>query len=181
MTGLAGTEAASGVRKRSSSTSDRGWYNGYRWSERIAKLKELKRLLARGDIGPATGPCDLCGDPDVPVEYHDEDYSQPYVWTSPALFALCRNCHRDKLHKRFERPFGWPAFVAHVRRGGYARDRQDPVVKKEVALCQAALERGESFQLRGLRPYQRRPGEEWFTNLRVDRHSRLDAAARARP
>ena len=98
------------------------WYNGYSAEERDIKFKALKRLIRKGEIPPATGPCMLCNDPDVAVEYHDEDYGEPFIWGPPALLTLCRNCHRDKLHKRFRRHSSWHAFIAHVRRGGYARD-----------------------------------------------------------
>ncbi len=161
--------------------NESGWYNGYSWNERNVKLKELMSKIKRGELGPANGPCALCGDPDVPVEYHDEDYSKPYLWGSPALLALCRNCHRDKLHKRFSRPMAWKAFIAHIRRGGYARDLKDPVVKKEVTAYKAAIERGETSSLRQLRPYLRVVGEEWFANLRMDIESLADPVARPRP
>lgn len=121
---------------------EKGWYNGYDWNERNAKLQELKRRIARGELQAASGPCQLCNDPDVAVEYHDEDYSKPYLWAPPALFALCRNCHRDKLHKRFSRPHAWNAFLAHVRRGGYARDLKAPSIKREVSAVEAALVAG---------------------------------------
>jgi hypothetical protein len=147
----------------------KGWYNGYDWNERNAKLREMNRRIANGEQPRAVGPCDLCGDPQVPVEYHDEDYSLPYLWGPPALFALCRNCHRDKLHKRFARPTAWKAFLAHVRRGGYARDLKDPAIQKEVAACQAALERGvPAPDLRPLRPYKLPSGSEWFAALSLD-------------
>src|SRR3982751_6604015 len=97
-----------------------GWYNGYDWNERYAKLRALNRRIRAGDSRAPTGPCQLCNDPEVAVEYHDEDYSQPYLWEPPALYALCRHCHRHKLHKRFSRPYAWRAFLVHVRRGGYA-------------------------------------------------------------
>lgn len=161
--------------------SSDGWYNGYDWSERNAKLKELKRRLASGEQRPAEGPCDLCGDPDVPVEYHDEDYSQPYLWSPPALFSLCRNCHRDKLHKRFARPAAWRAFLDHVRRGGYARDLKDRAIKDEVAAHQGAIERGEESHLPSLRPYARLSGEEWFAKLTLDSGSLSNRGARPRP
>lgn len=158
-----------------------GWYNGYNWNEREAKLKELKRRIANGQQSSAQGPCNLCGDPDVPVEYHDEDYSQPYLWGPPALFALCRNCHRDKLHKRFTRPVAWQAFLAHVRRGGYARELRHPEVKKEVARYQAAIERGEVASLKQLRPYNQIPGKEWFAALPLDPATMTSKSARPRP
>lgn len=158
-----------------------GWYNGYGWPEREAKLREMKRRIARGEQAPASGPCQLCGDPDVPVEYHDEDYSQPYIWGPPALLSLCRNCHRDKLHKRFLRPLAWSAFLAHVRRGGYARDLKIPEVKREVQALQAALARGETLELKSMRPYSRRVGGEWFASLSTDPASLSNASSRPRP
>jgi hypothetical protein len=159
-----------------------GWYNGYGWAERNAKLRALKRLLATGELPLAQGPCQLCGDPEVPVEYHDEDYSQPYLWGPPALFALCRNCHRDKLHKRFARPHGWLAFVAHVRRGGYARDLAEPELRREVAALAKALSIGKPpFGLSCRRAYASTVGQEWFANLSCDPIAVTPAAPRPRP
>jgi hypothetical protein len=157
------------------------WYNGFSPIERNKKLQVSKRLVSKGALSPATGPCAICGDPDVAVEYHDEDYGEPYIWTEPALFALCRNCHRDKLHKRFWRHSAWQAFIAHVRRGGYARDLKNPAIKREVSACQQAIEHGETYILRQLRPYSRTTGLEWFANLRMDPESLTDISARPRP
>ncbi len=160
---------------------EKGWYNGYPWSEREAKFEVLTRRIASGEQSPAAGPCDLCGDDEVPVEYHDEDYSPPYLWDFPALLALCRNCHRNKLHMRFRWPAMWRAFLAHVRRGGYAREFKDPKVKKEVALHLAAIARGETSTLSQLHPYRKVVGEEWFANLRMNIESLSDPNARPRP
>ena len=157
------------------------WYNGYTAKERDVKFKILKRLIAKGELPPPSGPCMLCGDPEAGVEYHDEDYSEPFIWGPPALLSLCRHCHRDKLHKRFWRQPAWQAYVAHIRRGGYARDLKDPKIKKEFALCRVAIERGERISLMTLRPYGRRVGEEWFANLRMDPESLSDPSARPRP
>ena len=157
------------------------WYNGYSGHERDIKFKELKRRIVRGDIPPPTGPCALCGDPEVPVEYHDEDYGEPFMWGPPALLALCRHCHRDKLHKRFWRHEAWWAFIAHVRRGGYARDLKLKLVKKEVDECKRLIEQGKPFSLRPMRPYMREVGKEWFAHLRLDPESVKDPAARPRP
>jgi hypothetical protein len=54
-------------------------YNGYSATERLGKLKAMNRLLASGDLAPAAGPCELCGDSDPPskFEYYDEDYGAP--------------------------------------------------------------------------------------------------------
>lgn len=156
------------------------WYNGYSPKERDVKFKVLKRLVAKGELSPASGPCMLCGDPDVPVEYHDEDYGEPFIWEPPALLCLCRHCHRDKLHNRFWRHSAWHTFIAHVRRGGYARDLKDPKIKKELEAARAAIERGESMSLSALRPYTRTAGDEWFATLRMDPGSLSDPTARPR-
>jgi len=162
---------------------DKGnWYNGYSPEERDYKFKVLKDLIAKGDVPPTAGPCALCGDPDpkAAFEYHDEDYGEPFIWGPPAMFPLCRNCHRDKLHRRFWRHSAWQAFVAHVRRGGYASDLKDPTIKQEVDAYRAAIEKGESPVLPELRPYTRVIGEEWFAHLRMDEASLKDRAARPR-
>jgi hypothetical protein len=148
------------------------WYNGYSAKERTDKLKAYKIGLANGNLRRAHGPCDLCNDPEVAVEY---------IWQSPAMFSLCRNCHRDKLHKRFWRHSAWIAFLAHVRRGGYARDLGNPEVKRELQRFREALERGETLLLKELRPYPHKIGEEWFSNLRLDPESLEDASSRPRP
>lgn len=156
-------------------------YNGYSGLERDRKYKEYKRLVRFGELSPPSGPCAICNDPDTPTEFHDEDYSEPYIWEPPALLALCRYCHRTKLHKRFADVAGWQAFLAHVRRGGYARDLRDKEIKQEVRLCKLAIQAGEPFTLPALRPYAGIPGQEWFSNLRLDYESLTDPGARPRP
>lgn len=156
-------------------------YNGYSDKERDDKFKALKERIDKGELTKAEGPCALCSDPDVPVEYHDEDYGEPYIWGPPALLCLCRNCHRDKLHKRFWRHTAWQAYIAHVRRGGYARDLKDPVIKKEFDAYRKSIEHGDVLTLKTLRPYKGTVGEEWFANLRMDEESRSDPTARPRP
>ena len=156
------------------------WYNGYSPKERDAKFKVLKRLIKKGDLEVAKGPCDLCNDPNAAVEYHDEDYGLPYLWTKPALLCLCRSCHRYRLHKRFSNPDNWYALIAHVRRGGYASDLKDKYIKKEVDLYQEAVDEGSEFQLKNLRSYNHKVGSEWFANIRMDIGSLKDPNARPR-
>jgi hypothetical protein len=158
-----------------------GWYNGYDWNARTRKLKEQKKRMAVGDLPVPTGPCELCGDPDAMVEYHDEDYSRPYLWASPAAFVVCRHCHVHKLHKRFAHRARWQAFLAHVRRGGYASELKDPVVAKELASYQAAVASGRQTALRTLRPYRATAGQEWFAKLTTDPASLTDTRVRPRP
>ena len=143
-------------------------YNGYSAEARDKKFKILKQLIGKGLLPLASGPCALCGDPDSPVEYHSEDYGEPFLWTPPAMYVLCRNCHRDKLHKRFWRQEAWLAFIAHVRRGGYSKDLKDRNIKKEVDAYRQALANGGTFTLSELRPYKRVIGQEWFAKLSLE-------------
>ncbi|HEY5264730.1 MAG TPA: hypothetical protein VIJ37_07025 [Steroidobacteraceae bacterium] len=126
------------------------------------------------------GPCDICGDPSVPVEPHSEDYSQPYRWDRPAEYPLCRTCHRDRLHKRFAKPDMWEAHKAHVRRGGYASDLKDPDIAAEVKAYRVAFQRGERLVLRQLRPRRSTSGK-WWEELSVDPAILTSPDARPRP
>ena len=111
-----------------------------------------------------------CGDRNVTLEYHSEDYSKPYNWSPPAAYALCRHCHRNKLHKRFENPDQWEAFKTHIRRGGYASELvSDPVVKRELEAYQRARKEGKRAELRMIRPYQGVVGQEWWEHLTTSR------------
>ena len=156
------------------------FYNGYAPEERFEHLAAQKSLTIAGELAPASGPCGICNDPDTPVEYHSEDYAQPYRWTPPAAYALCAYCHRHQLHRRFRRPGYWTAYLAHVRRGGYARDLQNPTVRLEFEYFLWALKRGKSASLYPLRPYSAIPGTEWFAQVRMDIESLRDPAARPR-
>jgi hypothetical protein len=152
------------------------WYNGYSPKERDEKYRELKRLINIGKLKEATGPCDLCCDPHVDVEYHDEDYGKPYIWTKPALLCLCRHCHRTKLHKRFKNISNWIVYLAHIRRGGYSKDLKDLIIKKELK----DFELRKITSLKKLRSYKKQIGSEWFANLRMDLKSLTDLKARLR-
>ena len=171
--------------------TERPWYTGYTPKERDKNFAELKRQIAAHELGCAKGPCALCGDPsgkadghfdsEVKFEYHNEDYSLPLCKTEPGLVVLGRHCHRNKLHKRFADPIAWQAYIAHIRRGGYARDLKNPSVAKELKTYRAAMEKGESSTLRTLGPYHHPAGREWFTKLRMDIESLKNPEARPRP
>ena len=81
---------------------------------------------------------------------------------------------------RFARPALWFAFVDHVRRGGYASDLKDPIIRREFRQYRNALERGEQATLRPLRHYGPIPGTEWFAAVSVDGDSMRDADFRPR-
>jgi hypothetical protein len=161
-------------------------YNGYCWPERMAKFKEMERRLASRELARPIGPCKLCGDPGGPetsvvFEYHDEDYSLDYRWTEPAAYVLCRDCHIYRMHQRFAHPMAWTVFLAHVRRGGYARELRGEAVKRELAKYRKALKVGAILPLKSRRPYRAVVGQEWFAHLRSDAASLTDHSARPRP
>lgn len=153
-------------------------YNGFSPEERNKKFKVLQHLIRMDLLPLAKGPCDLCGDPESPVEYHSEDYGEPYLWTPPAMYCLCRHCHRDKLHKRFWRQDAWHAFIAHIRRGGYAKDLKDAIIKSEVDMYRFASIKSEEFRLVQLRPYKQIIGHEWFIHLNMNPRSLIDSLCR---
>lgn len=162
---------------------ERGWYNGYGWTERYAKLKALRRE-APAQLAPLQPPCQLCADPSPKsVEYHDEDYSKPYCWKPPAIFVLCRNCHRTHLHKRFTRPHAWSAFLAHVKRGGYARDLvENHAVKREVRAYARALAEGRvPSPMSAIPGRAQRESPTWYEALSVDPVQTTPDGKRPRP
>jgi hypothetical protein len=171
------TEATAAKPKRLPTNN---WYNGYSPEERGKKFEILKNLIKEGTVPAAKGPCMICNDPESPVEYHSEDYGEPFLWEPPAMYSLCQSCHRFKLHGRFRYPSSWEAYVAHVRRGGYARDLKDPKINEEVKAAAIAIRNKQPFELSEIRPYPKEAGKEWFATLRMDDASKTDPAARPR-
>jgi hypothetical protein len=142
-------------------------YNGFSPEQRYRKARAMHLALSSGELAPPTGPCQLCGDPRVPVEFHDEDYSEPFSWVAPAAYCICRDCHR-RVHQRFTAPLAWLAFVAHVRRGGYARDLLRAAIRTELARYQQSLARGEPPpKLTVLRARSAVPAADWFSKLQA--------------
>jgi hypothetical protein len=142
-------------------------YNGFSPEQRLLKARAMTLALATGALATPAGPCELCGNPDVPVEFHDEDYSEPFKWEAPAAYRICHGCHR-RVHLRFGSPIAWQAFLAHVRRGGYARDLLNPAICAELGKYQRRLAQGRSsMRLAALRDYPRVAGAEWFAHLRI--------------
>lgn len=122
-------------------------YNGYSWEERMAKFREMQRRIASGALRAPDGPCRLCLDPGGPntgvtFEYHDEDYSREYDWSEPAAYVVCRTCHIYRIHQRFAHQQSWRVFLAHVARGGYAREMREREVRRELATYRRRLKAG---------------------------------------
>ena len=157
------------------------WNNGYSDKERTGSIAPMNRALRNGEVTLAPNGCMLCGDPSARLELHSEDYSKPYRWSPPAAYWLCRHCHRNKLHKRFAAADLWIAFIAHVRRGGYAADLRGPVMRKQFDDFRAAVRAGsEPPVLRTLRTARIFAASEWWEQLALDKASLRDPSARAR-
>jgi len=160
-------------------------YNGYSWDERWENELVMNRFIASGDVPKASGPCTMCGDPDAKVEYHGEDYGLPYIWTEPATYILCQHCHRQRLHRRFDRPFHWLAYLEHVRRGGDGSDlNTDPPDPDQFIAWLEALKSGKPFEplpaIPG-RQYRHKLDQEWFAGLTMNPASLTGTPFRCRP
>lgn len=118
-------------------------YNGYTSSQRARKLRELHRQFPDRSHPYYTGPCDVCGDTNVSVSPHSEDYSEPFKWFRPAVYALCRTCH-GRIHKRFNSPHSWDAYKWHLRRGGTASDLKQRTIASELSRISKAFADGTS-------------------------------------
>jgi len=140
-------------------------YNGFTGKERAANGAALLEAIRSGAIPAPSGACSLCGDPDAKVDYHSEDYAQPYSWSPPAAYVVCISCHRNKLHKRFADPLKWEAYKEHVRRGGYASDLKKPDVAKEFDAYVLSRRSGRPAQLCQLRPHPHQAGSQWWEKL----------------
>lgn len=153
-------------------------YNGFLPPERERKGHAVAKALAAGRIArPAA--CMLCGDPAARLELHSEDYSQPYTFTPPAAYWLCRACHRNNLHKRFNESERWEAFLAHVRRGGYASELRDPNIRRQLRGYRDASQRGEAAELPSLRDAP--AGPRWWEHLTLDPRSKNDRSLVPKP
>lgn len=172
-----GESAGTKRRWRPGSANGLGSYNGFTGDERIRKLQEMHRLFPGKSHPYYRGECHLCGDPRSPVAPHDEDYSEPYLWTAPAVRALCGWCHR-RIHQRFTHPYAWKAYIRHVRRGGYGSDLNRVEVAREVATLTKAISNGEVVALPSLR--ESSPQDRWWERLAMTQPPVNGASARRR-
>ena len=157
------------------------YYNGYSPAERTKKLKALHKAFPNRSHPYYQGPCHMCGDPRCRVAPHGEDYSEPYRWERPAVYALCSTCH-SRLHKRFGSPFAWEAYEHHLRRGGYGRDlREMPLIGRQISSLAKSLAIGKPSTLAALSEPRSMPGPSaWWELLTTDPVSLTASWARAR-
>jgi hypothetical protein len=154
------------------------YYNGYSPKERNKKLAALHKLYPNYSHPYYQPPCHLCSDPNAEVEPHSEDYTEPFLWERPAVYAVCTRCHR-RLHSRFKSPMAWSAYKEHLRRGGYGSDLENPKVAREVSQLAKAIALGQPFSLEVLRNSVH-SGSEWWEHLTIDGRSLDSPWARPR-
>lgn len=159
------------------------FYNGYSWPQREAIHHEQRRLESLGELGALSyirekRPCDICADPQRNA-WHAEDYSQPFLFTPPAVFTVCMICHQ-RLHKRFAAPHEWNVFLAHVRCGGYGREFTALYSQEQRREWVLRSQDGRAPVLREIRARSGN-GAEWWEHLSMDPDSLVAAWARPRP
>ena len=148
------------------------WYNWFSPAQRNKKGRDRLKRIKNGETFPTHGQCTLCGDPDVDIEPHSEDYSEPFAWSEPAVYYLCVACHKSHLHKRFNSKNSWLTHLAHVRRGGYSSDRKSSEIVAELTAYKAALDRSEiPTPLKGLGRMRHFVDSPWWECLTMDRSS----------
>jgi hypothetical protein len=139
-------------------------YNGFSGSERLAKLREMHRVFPDRSHPYYRGPCDMCDDPTSPVMPHSEDYSKPYRWERPWMYAVCRTCHY-RLHIRFRNSHAWTAYKLHLGRGGHGSDLRLPAIALEISSLAAELAIHRTFDLISLR--RRSTNNAWWQHLTI--------------
>lgn len=160
-----------------------GYYNGYSWSQREAIHHEKRRLESLGELGELSyirekRPCDICADPQRSA-WHAEDYSQPFLFRPPAVYAVCMICHQ-RLHKRFVAPHEWRVFLAHVRSGGYGREFTALYSQEQRQEWITQAQGGKEPSLPVIRA--RSAGSAvWWERLSMDADTLVAAWARPRP
>ena len=75
-------------------------YNGFSGSERNKVAALQRKAILAGEF-PAPTQCELCLTTSGRLNYHNEDYSQPFD-----VHPICWGCH-SALHIRFTKPERW--------------------------------------------------------------------------
>ncbi len=86
-----------------------GYYNGWSLEERRATIPIQHEAMKTGEM-PRPERCSICSctASTRPLEWHDENYSEPLK-----AFPVCRRCHRT-LHLRWEQPARWLRLLEKV-------------------------------------------------------------------
>lgn len=101
-------------------------YNGFPAEQRTRAGQWLKAEIAAGRLSPPAA-CMACGIDSGVIDFHAEDYSEPFGPHVHA-FQLCYRCHL-MWHGRHKRMEGWEAY-AQALRDGFTFP---PVPKRDLA------------------------------------------------
>lgn len=90
-------------------------YNGFQPKQRYAALRWLRAEQAAGRRPAHPTACMACGQQDGILDFHSEDYSEPFG-AHIGAYELCFACHLS-LHCRFSRPQAFQLYVGLIDAG----------------------------------------------------------------
>lgn len=90
-------------------------YNGFSPTQRMKALHWSRAERAAGRRKPAAEKCMACGQTQGLIQFHSEDYSEPF---GPHIgaYEFCYRCH-IVLHCRHRNPAGWERYKLQLRFG----------------------------------------------------------------
>ena len=91
-------------------------YNGYTPQQRTKALKWFRAAQARGEKSRHPESCDICGQTEGHLEWHSEDYSEPFDLDHIGKFGLCYPCHM-MIHCRFKNKEAWKVYGESIKEG----------------------------------------------------------------
>ena len=97
-------------------------YKGWTPAQRQASYKKTMKAIKDGVIPPAT-KCELCGQTEGKVMYHNEDYSHPTKY----LMSMCWTCHM-MWHSKYRSPRSYRIYFYFVNHLNW---RPEPVYKHD--------------------------------------------------
>lgn len=143
-------------------------YNGFSPEVRTRSAIWMSRQFAYGLVSPPSS-CEACGQTAGVLEYHAEDYSEPFSPEKTLEFSLCHFCHRA-LHLRFSFPRRWRDYVSLIEKGY----RLGPIWSPRTNTVYDWF-RGSSVEI-GPPPHEPRD-VSWMRSLTLDRAWRHPNAA----
>ncbi len=101
----------SGSTKVKKSSMKLGPYNGFSGEMRVVADRKIKVAIELGLV-PKPSACSVCGKSEGRIDYHAEDYGNPFQ-----VAAICQGCHM-KLHNRHRSPGFAASWRSLVERHG---------------------------------------------------------------
>lgn len=89
-------------------------YNGYS-GELRAKAQRWLNMMVASKMLVRSRYCCACAGGGI-IDFHAEDYSEPFTLEKTAAFPLCFSCHMA-VHNRFRNPSSWDKYRGMVEGG----------------------------------------------------------------